>query len=91
MNFSTDSYRAEVNATNVVVRVMAFGSFDTPFLVEVVPDVDVDIPESTYKLKHSWLYSYDWTITATLKLLEINHSICWSLYLFMQLRIKYKV
>ena len=50
MNFSTDSYRAEVNATNVVVRVMAFGSFDTPFLVEVVPDVDEDIPESMYKL-----------------------------------------
>ena len=38
VNFSTVSYRAEVNATNIVVRVMAFGSFDTPFLVEVIPD-----------------------------------------------------
>ena len=49
MNFSTDSYRAGVNATNVVMRVMAFGSFDTPFLVEVIPDVAEDIPESMYK------------------------------------------
>ena len=65
MNFSTDSYRARVNATNVVVRVMAFGSFDTPFLVEVVPDVAEDIPESTYK--HLYIYIVDWTITLKLE------------------------
>ena len=50
VNFSTDSYRAGINATNVVVRVMAFVSFDTPFLVEVIPDIDEDIPESMYKI-----------------------------------------
>ena len=43
VNFSTDSYRAVVNDTSVAVRVMAFGSFDTPFLVQVIPDA-VDIP-----------------------------------------------
>ena len=41
VNFSADSYMAPVNDTPVVVRVMAFGSFDTPFLVEVIPDGDI--------------------------------------------------
>ena len=44
VNFSEPSYRADVNATSVIVRVTAFGSFDFVFLVEVVPDA-VNIPE----------------------------------------------
>ena len=44
VNFSAASYRANVNTTSVIVRVMAFGSFASPFLVEVVPDID-DVPE----------------------------------------------
>ena len=44
VNFSTVSYTAGVNATSVIVRVMAFGSFDTPFLVEVKPDI---VPEGS--------------------------------------------
>ena len=56
MNFSTDSYRAVVNDTSVVVRVMAFGSFDTPFLVQVIPDA-VDIPEGgNYKCCSNYKY-----------------------------------
>ena len=46
VNFSTDSYRAAVNATSVIVHVMAFGFFASPFLVEVIPDTD-DVPEGT--------------------------------------------
>ena len=41
VNFTANSYRAEVNASIVVLRLMAFGSFDSPFLVDVVPD---DLP-----------------------------------------------
>ena len=63
MNFSTDSYRARVNDTRVIVRVMAFGSFDTPFLVEVVPDVAEDIPEGTMQ---ALICIIDWTITVKL-------------------------
>ena len=44
VNFSTVSYRAGVNDTNVVVRVQAYGFFDTPFLVEVRPQI---VPEGT--------------------------------------------
>ena len=46
VNFSATSYRANFNAISVIVRVMAFGSFASPFLVEVVPDTD-DVPEGT--------------------------------------------
>ena len=38
VNFTADSYRADVNATSVSISVMAFGSFDSQFIVEVVPD-----------------------------------------------------
>ena len=44
VNFSADSFRANVNAISVIVRVMAFGSFASPFLVEVIPSTD-DVPE----------------------------------------------
>ena len=44
VNFSANSYRAEVDATSVTVRVMAFGSFYFPFLLEVIPKT-VDTPE----------------------------------------------
>ena len=47
MNFSAASYRANFNASSVIVRVMAFGSFASPFLVEVIPFTD-DVPEGTY-------------------------------------------
>ena len=52
VNFSTDSFTARVNSTSVIVRVMAFGSFDAPFLVQVVPN-GVDLPEGgTYVAKY---------------------------------------
>ena len=63
MNFRADSYRAEVNETRVIVRVFAFGSIDTPFLVEVVPDVAEDIPEGTIQ---ALICIIDWTITVKL-------------------------
>ena len=44
VNFTAVSYRAGVNATYIVVRVMVFGSFDIPFLVEIRPDI---IPEGS--------------------------------------------
>ena len=44
VNFSAVSYRAGVNATNIVVQVKVFGSFYTPFLVEVRPDI---VPEGS--------------------------------------------
>ena len=44
VNFSATNYRAEVNATSVTVRVMAFGSFHFTFLMEVIPKT-VDTPE----------------------------------------------
>ena len=44
VNFSADSYRAGVNATSVSIFVTAFGSFDSQFIVEVVPD-GTDVPE----------------------------------------------
>ena len=47
VNFSATSYRAEVNATSVTVRVMAFGSFYFTFLLEVIPKT-VDTPEGNY-------------------------------------------
>ena len=37
VNFTADSYRADVNANSVVVNVTAFGSYDTPFTVKVIP------------------------------------------------------
>ena len=44
VNFSADSYRANFNASSVIMRVMAFGSFASPFLVEVIPGMD-DVPK----------------------------------------------
>ena len=44
VNLTADSYRADVNATFVVISVMAFGSFDSQFIVELVPD-GTDLPE----------------------------------------------
>ena len=40
VNFSATSYRADVNATSVIVRVMAFGFFSEAFIVDVVPDAE---------------------------------------------------
>ena len=44
VNLTADSYRADINATSVEISVMAFGSFDSQFIVEVVPD-GTDLPE----------------------------------------------
>ena len=53
MNFSATNYRAEVNATNVTVRVMAFGSFHFTFLLEVIPKT-VDTPEGNDTVTTFW-------------------------------------
>ena len=44
VNFSADRYTANVNAHSVHILVMAFGSLDSPFLVEVLPD-STDFPK----------------------------------------------
>ena len=44
INFTSDSYRAGVNATSVSLSVITFGSFDSQFIVEVVPD-GTNLPE----------------------------------------------
>ena len=38
VNFSADSYKANVNATSVNVYVTVFGSYDTKFCVQVIPN-----------------------------------------------------
>ena len=48
VNFSADSYIATVNANSVHIFVTAFGSFVSPFLVEVKPDVTGFLKEGTY-------------------------------------------
>ena len=53
MNFSATNYRAEVNATSVTVRVMAFGSFHFTFLMEVIPKT-VDTPEGNDTVTTFW-------------------------------------
>ena len=44
VNLTASNYKAGVNATSVVISLMAFGSFDSQFIVEVVPD-GTDLPE----------------------------------------------
>ena len=38
VNFSADSYKANVNVTSVNVNVTVFGSYDTTFYVQVIPN-----------------------------------------------------
>ena len=38
VNFSADSYKTGISAKAVVVHVMAFGSFNSPFTVKVIPE-----------------------------------------------------
>ena len=52
VNFTAPSYRAGFNASVVIVRVTAFGSFDLAFLVEAVPDA-VNIPEGMIATNYS--------------------------------------
>ena len=44
VNFETDNFTADVNATAVTIRVIATGPLDIDFSVEVVPD-GTDLPE----------------------------------------------
>ena len=53
MNFSATSYRTEVNASYVLVRVMVFGSFASPFIVEVIPNT-VDTPKGNDSVTAFW-------------------------------------
>ena len=53
VNFSATSYRAEVNATSVTVRIMAFGSLASPFLVEVILNT-VDTPKGNDNVTAFW-------------------------------------
>ena len=53
VNFSATSYRAEINATNAIVRLMAFGSFASRFVVEVIPNI-VDTPKGNDNVTAFW-------------------------------------
>ncbi|XP_065903410.1 extracellular matrix organizing protein FRAS1-like [Dysidea avara] len=38
VNFTASSYKASVDTTEVIVHLTALGNFDTPFIVNVIPD-----------------------------------------------------
>jgi len=46
VNFTASSYDLEVNQTEAIIRVTAFGQFDTNFVVNVVVKA-LEIPEQS--------------------------------------------
>ena len=53
VNFSASSYRAEVDATSVIVHVIVFGSIFHPFTVQVIPKT-IDTPNGNYNVTAFW-------------------------------------